>query len=122
MSILLLAPAAVLPPPPALDRPPVARLRRRSPREPGLAALALGLLAVTSAVHPLWALPSVGIGVAGVVVGAVALLHRGERRSGAVGLVCALLGLAVASVTVPASIGGAAEVLVWLAAQRPGAA
>ncbi|KQQ05431.1 MULTISPECIES: hypothetical protein [unclassified Rathayibacter] len=118
MSILSLAPDPLLPPPRSTASPATGRM----PQEPGLAALTLGLLALVSAVHPLWALPSVGFGVAGAILGIVALLHRGERRRGAVGLLCALLGLAIASVTVPAAIGGAAEVLTWLAALRPEAA
>ncbi|WP_201787613.1 hypothetical protein, partial [Rathayibacter tanaceti] len=39
------------------------RARRRPwgdrPREPGLAALALGMLALVSSVHPIWAVPAV---------------------------------------------------------------
>ncbi|WKK72202.1 hypothetical protein Q0F99_04120 [Rathayibacter oskolensis] len=78
MSILSPAPVAV-PPPPRAARPPTPG---RWPREPGLPALALGLLTLTSAVHPLWALPSVGVGVVGAVLGVAALLQRGERRQG----------------------------------------
>ncbi|QHC67730.1 hypothetical protein GSU68_14925 [Rathayibacter sp. VKM Ac-2759] len=118
MSILSPAPVAV-PPSPRAARPPTPG---RWPREPGLPALALGLLTLTSAVHPLWALPSVGVGVVGAVLAVAALLQRGERRQGALGLASALLGLAIASVTVPAALGGAVAMLTWFAALRPGGA
>ena len=93
--------------------------RLRSPREPGLAAVALGLLALTSAVHPVWALPSVGVAAAALVVAVAALLRPGERRLGAAGAAAAVLALAVATVTVPATLRGAGDLLGWIAGLRP---
>lgn len=121
MSISALAPA----PPPssaaAPAAPVVAPEPRLQPREPGLTALALGLLALTSSVHPLWVLASVVLAIAGAGAGLLALAHPGERRWGAIGLAAAVLAAAVASVTLPAVLQGAAEVLGLIGRLRAGA-
>jgi len=121
------APLSPASPSSAAARPSaVARLRRAPllarlgpPREPGLAALGLGLLALTSSVHPLWAVGSIGLAVGAIGVAVLALLRTGERRQGAVGATAALLALAVASVTVPATLEGAGAVLAWIGSLRP---
>ncbi|SMH28896.1 hypothetical protein SAMN06295885_0244 [Rathayibacter oskolensis] len=122
MSITALSPPPVLEPAAPTAGPPSRVLRRPPTREPGLTAVALGLLALTSAVHPLWVLASAGLALAGAVHGVVALMRPGERRWGAVGLTSAVLAFAVASVTVPAALRGAAAALAWVAALRPGGA
>ena len=124
MSISLLP---LLPSPTAVARPSTVAASRRAPllarlgpqREPGLTALGLGLLALTSSVHPLWTVPSIGLSVGAIAVAVPALLRAGERRQGAVGAAAALLALAIASVTVPATLEGAAAVLAWIGSLRP---
>ena len=118
---------AMLPSPTAVARPSAVAASRRAPRlarlgpprEPGLAALGLGLLALTSSVHPLWTVPSIGLAVGAIAVAVLALLRAGERRQGALGAAAALLALAIASVTVPATLEGAAAVLAWIGSLRP---
>ncbi|PPI26394.1 hypothetical protein [Rathayibacter sp. AY1B5] len=115
---------AFLPPPaPAgsgLPRPPRLHPSARRPYEPGLAALALGLLALASSVHPLWALPAVAVAVVAVTASVRALRWSGERRSAVAGLACAALALLVCSVTAPASVRAGLAVLAWIASLRPG--
>ncbi|MCM6762390.1 hypothetical protein NB037_08160 [Rathayibacter sp. ZW T2_19] len=124
MSISVLS---LLPSPTAVARPSAVAPSRRArlltrlgpPREPGLTALGLGLLALTSSVHPLWTVPSIGIAAGAIAAAVVALLRAGERRQGAIGAAAALLALAIASVTVPATLEGAVAVLAWIGSLRP---
>ncbi|MHC2185727.1 hypothetical protein ACVLV4_001369 [Rathayibacter agropyri] len=105
-------------------RPSSWRTRRHPPhgrsREPGLVALALGVLALASSVHPLWSVPAIAVAVVAGAAAARALPCRGERRPAAAGLVCAALALLVCSVTAPAAVGAGLALLGWLAALRPG--
>jgi len=122
ITLLPLVPSSATSSPPARPsflRSAVLARRLRSPREPGLTAVALGLLALTSAVHPVWALPSVGVAAAALVVAVAALLRPGERRLGAAGAAAAVLALAVATVTVPATLRGVGDLLGWIAGLRP---
>ena len=121
MSITTLSPSLPLPVAPAPRAPLVPRERERRPGDPGLVALALGLLALTSSLHPLWVLASVVFGIAGAGAGLRALARPGERLRGAIGLAAAALGLAVASVTLPATLEVGASLLGLLAALREGA-
>ncbi|QHC71347.1 hypothetical protein [Rathayibacter sp. VKM Ac-2801] len=115
---------ALLPPPapadPAHPWPSRRHPPARRPREPGLAALALGLLALASSVHPLWALPAVAVAASAVIASVRALRWTGERRSAVVGLACAALALLVCSVTAPAAVRAGLAALAWIAALRPG--
>ncbi|PPG89443.1 hypothetical protein C5C39_11900 [Rathayibacter sp. AY1F3] len=104
----------------ALPRPPRRHPPARRPYEPGLAAVALGLLALASSVHPLWALPAVAVAVAAVIASVRALRWAGERRSAVAGLACAALALLICSVTAPASVRAGLAVLAWITALRPG--
>lgn len=88
--------------------------------EPGLLALALGLLALTCSLHPVWSLAAVGLAPAATALGALALGRPSEWRLGAIGAASALLALVVASVTVPATARAAAAVLGWLLGLRAG--
>ncbi|PPF17715.1 hypothetical protein, partial [Rathayibacter sp. AY1A7] len=101
-------------------RPPRRHPPAHRPYEPGLAALALGLLALASSVHPLWALPAVAVAVAAVIASVRALRRAGERRSAVAGLACAALALLVCTVTAPASVRAGLAVLAWITALRPG--
>lgn len=121
MPIDTLVPVPVLPVPrPRAERRrlPLGRVRPGPPSDSGLVALTLGLLALTSSVHPLWALLSIAFAVAGGGAALRALPRRGERRAAAVGLAAAVLALAVASVTVPAFLDGAGRLLAWVAGLR----
>lgn len=97
---------------------------RRTPHgrshEPGLVALALGVLALASSVHPLWSVPAIAVAVVAGAAAARALPCRGERRPAAAGLACAALALLVCSITAPAAVGAGFALLGWLAALRPG--
>ncbi|MWV75102.1 hypothetical protein [Rathayibacter rathayi] len=119
MTTTLLPPSSVRPAE-ALPRNPRRRRPARRPREPGLTALALGLLALASSVHPFWALPAVAIAAAAAALSVRALRWAGERRSAVVGFACAGLALLVCSVTAPAAARAGLAVLTWIADARPG--
>lgn len=120
MSISVLAPSLPRPNSPAPAASGSTTSRERRPREPGLAALAVGLLALVSSLHPLWVLASVVLAVAGAGAGLRALLEPGERRFGAIGLIAAVAGLAVASVTLPATLDAVAALVGVVARMREG--
>ncbi|WP_146077277.1 hypothetical protein [Rathayibacter tritici] len=119
MTTTLLPPSSVRPAA-ALPRSPRRRRPARRPQEPGLTALALGLLALASSVHPLWALPAVAVAAVAAALSARALRWAGERRNAVVGLACAALALLVCSVTAPAAARAGLAVLAWIADSRPG--
>ncbi|MBF4461395.1 MULTISPECIES: hypothetical protein [unclassified Rathayibacter] len=104
-----------LPDPAPPREPPITR----SP-DTGLAAFALGLLALTCSVHPVWAIAAVGLAIVALVPGLRAVAHVDQRRHGALGLAAALLALALASVTVPAVLAAMLGVVGWAAELRPG--
>ncbi|PPI56524.1 hypothetical protein C5D35_01555 [Rathayibacter toxicus] len=82
-------------------------------REAGLVTFALGLLSLTCSMHPLWLVPGVAFALAAMGTGVRALVSRGERRFGALGILAAVLALAVSSVTVPLTLQGAWCVVQW---------
>jgi len=114
------APAPAPPAAPLREAPPLLppHPRTDSAGETGLVALALGLLALACAVHPLWTLPSLGLALLGGVAGVRAVLRRGHRRLGLAGLAAAALALVVAGVTVPLTLRACVELLLFVARLR----